>query len=152
MSLSPPQHLRLILVVSAATLVLLVALAASALYPADVRANRAEYEELVRLTLGCCAGGDYLGTVSDNPYVSSVTGRRAELMRALGVDEVHYYPGNSAHPGAVVYLARNVFGPVQGLVAYSVDGGAKRGMTSCYTSRSIGGKWYRGHSLGCVFG
>jgi hypothetical protein len=144
-----PRPLRL--ATAAAVLVLLAALAVSALYPVDVRTNRAAYEELVSLTLVCCGDGDHWGTVSDQPYAASVTGRRAELMQSLGIDNVHFYPGNGTYPGAVVYLTRDVLGPIEGVFAYSVDGGPKR-LTSCYTSRPIGGRWYRGHSLGCVFG
>lgn len=116
------------------------------IYPKDLSRNKAAYEKLVQLTLACCSDGDHMA-ILDN--YSSPDPERAALMRQLGIDVVHYYPGNDVHPGAVVYLERDLWGPLSAMYVYSVDGGPKR-IVGCYTSKHIRGHWYRSHSLPCL--
>ncbi len=85
-------------------LVLGVRLLARAAYPADVEKNAEAYENLVRLTLGRSGGDDYMAELGD------VGGEMETLMRRLGLDRVHCYPGNDQEPGSVVYLERQWVG------------------------------------------
>lgn len=115
------------------------------LYPADLEAHEAEYSELVDLTL------QTMGRPRDFVLDASRAPPRARLlMRRLGVDEIHWYGGNSRHPGAGLYLVRNSIGPLQAMYVYSFEGGPKR-LGACYTATPVRGKWYRSHSIGCVF-
>jgi hypothetical protein len=113
-------------------------------YPADLIANEAAYNWLVNLTLSCCTSGDYMAGADQ------VDPQRRQLMQQLGIDRVHYYGGNVQSPGPVVYLERNLAGPLSTMYGYSVEGGPKS-ITSCYTSAHIKGHWYRSHSLPCLF-
>ncbi len=134
-----------------ATALVLISIAAvvivcrEALYPHDLSRNEAAYQKLVRLTLACCSDGDYM---ADRDRLERRDPERAALMRALGVDAVHYYPGNEVHPGAAVFLERNP-GPLSAMYVYSVEGGPKR-ITGCYTTEHVQANWYRGHSLPCL--
>ncbi|MEA3376676.1 MAG: hypothetical protein U9R72_10840 [Chloroflexota bacterium] len=120
-----------------------VRLLARAVYPADVGKNPEAYRRLVRLKLTRCGGDDYMAGVGD------VGLEMESLMRRLGLDRVHCYPGNDQHPGSVVYLERQVVGPITTMIVYSVSG-EPRSITDCYTSRHMKGKWYRSHSLLCL--
>ena len=124
-------------------LVLGVRLLARAAYPADVEKNAEAYENLVRLTLARSGGDDYVADVGD------VGGEMETLMRRLGLDRVQCYLGNDQHPGSVLYLERQLVGPVTTLMSYSASG-EPRPITDCYTSKHIEGKWYRSHSLLCL--
>ena len=124
-------------------LVLGVRLLARAAYPADVEKNAEAYENLVRLTLARSGGDDYVADVGD------VGGEMETLMRRLGLNRVHCYPGNDQHPGSVVHLERQLVGPVTTIMVYSASG-EPRPITDCYTSRHIEGQWYRSHSLLCL--
>jgi hypothetical protein len=124
-------------------LVLGVRLLARAAYPADVEKNAEAYENLVRLTLARSGGDDYVADVGD------VGGEMETLMRRLGLDRVQCYPGNDQHPGSVLYLERQLVGPVTTMMSYSASG-EPRPITDCYTSKHIEGKWYRSHSLLCL--
>ena len=124
-------------------LVLGVRLLAGAAYPADVEKNAEAYESLVRLTLGRFGGDDYMADVGD------FSGEMETLMRRLGLNRVHCYPGNDQHPGSVVHLERQLVGPVTTIMVYSASG-EPRPITDCYTARHIEGKWYRSHSLFCL--
>ncbi len=124
-------------------LVLGVRLLARAAYGADVEKNAEAYESLVRLMLARCGGDDCMADVGD------VSGEMEMLMRRLGLDRVHCYPGNEQHPGSVVYLERQLVGPVTTMIVYS-GSGEPRPITGCYTSKHIRGKWYRSHSLFCL--
>jgi len=113
-------------------------------YPADLIANEAAYRQLVNLTLACCAGGDYMASADQ------VDPQRRRLMQQLGIDRVHYYGGNAQSPGPVVFLEKDLAGPLSTMYGYSVEGGPKS-ITSCYTSAHIKKHWYRSHSLPCLF-
>jgi len=120
---------------------------AAFLYPADFEEHEDAYRKLVQLTLECCSDGDHMARLQ---YLKRRDPERAVLMRELGVDAVHYYPGNAQHPGGVVYFQHNWIGPINGMYAYSVNGKPKS-ITSCYTSRLMQSKWYRSHSLPCLW-
>ena len=124
-------------------LVLGVRFLARATYPADIEKNAEAYESLVRLTLGRSGRDDYMADLGD------VSGAMETLMRRLGLNRVHCYPGNDQHPGSVVHLERQLVGPVTTIMVYSASG-EPRPITDCYTSRHIEGQWYRSHSLLCL--
>ena len=105
-------------------LVLGVRLLARAAYPADVEKNAEAYENLVRLTLARSGGDDYVADVGD------VGGEMETLMRRLGLDRVHCYPGNGQHLGSVVYLERQLVGPIRTMIVYSASG-EPRPITDC---------------------
>ena len=113
------------------------------IYPADFDKNEEAYRRLVKLTLVCCAGDDYMADIED------ASAEMQTLMRQLGLDRIHYYPGNDQHPGAVVYLERNLAGPIRTMYAYGLNGEPKS-ITSCYTSSHMKGNWYRSHNLFCL--
>ncbi|MFW6135945.1 MAG: hypothetical protein ACOC7N_03895 [Chloroflexota bacterium] len=114
-----------------------------AAYPADVGKNAEAHRRLVTLTLARCAGDDFMADVED------VSAEMQSLMHRLGLDRVHCYPGNDQYPGAVVYLERELVGPITTMVVYSASG-EPRSIAQCYTSKHIEGKWYRSHGLLCL--
>ena len=135
------------LLFSFAVVIVLYSICTSAMYPANFALNKSAYNELAQRTLDCCAGPDYMADMNN---VEREDPERARLMRELGVDTIHYYAGNSVHPGAVVFLERDLWGPLSAMYAYSVEGGPKE-IVGCYTAEHVKGNWYRGHSLPCLF-
>jgi hypothetical protein len=133
--------------IALAVLVVSYGVCTSAMYPASFAAHEEAYNELAQRMLDCCAGPDYMADVTS---VEREDPERAKLMRKLGIDTVHYYAGNSVYPGAVVFLERDLWGPLGAMYAYSVDGRPKE-IVPCYTVNHVKEKWYRGHSLPCLF-